>query len=152
MQPYHGNPPGADRTIWNRNVGAQREPFAFAWSSLLVHGATLAFGSDWPIVAADPRLGIGTAMTRVNEDGLPPGGWQPQERLTLAQALHAYTRGAAFAERQEEFKGMLRRGMVGDVTVFSEDLFALDPADIPQVPIAATIVAGVPVYAGTARL
>lgn len=151
MQPYHGNPPDAKHTIWNQRVGREREAFAFAWSSVLRHGAALAFGSDWPIVSADPRLGIRTALTRTNEQGFPIGGWQPQERLTLSQILDAYTRGAAHAERQETFKGVLRAGMAGDVTVFGRDPFALEPSAIPEAPIAATIVAGRVVHRSAPR-
>ena len=90
----------------------------------------------------DIRRGLHAAVTRANAAGEPRGGWQPQQSLTLAQALDAYTRGAAYAEAQDGVKGMLRAGMLADVTVFAQDLFAAPPAEIPRVAIALTVVDG----------
>jgi predicted amidohydrolase YtcJ len=143
MQPLHAAPTGNPQlSPWTALVGPQREPFAFAWQSLLTAGASLSFGSDWPIVSADVRLGLHTAMTRADIQGEPPGGWQPQQCLTLAQALHAYTTGAAYAEREEGRKGTLAHGMLADITAFERDLFTVTPAEIPAVGVALTIVDG----------
>ncbi len=143
MQPLHAAPTGDPQfTPWTALVGPQREPFAFAWQSLLTAGAALSFGSDWPIVSPDVRLGLHAAMTRADIAGEPPGGWQPQQCLTLAQALNAYTTGAAYAEREEGRKGTLGHGMLADIAVFERDLFTLDPAEIPSVNIVLTIVDG----------
>ncbi len=143
MQPLHAVPTGDPRfTPWTRLVGPAREPYAFAWRRLIESGASLAFGSDWPIVTPDVRLGLHAALTRTDMMGEPRGGWQPHQSLTLAQALDAYTRGAARAEAQEGVKGMLRAGLLADITVFAQDLFALQPADIPRVDIALTVVDG----------
>ncbi len=146
-QPLHailGDDPRA--TPWTALVGAAREPYAFAWQSLLQTGARLAFGSDWPIVTPDARLGLYAALTRKSLGGEPLGGWQPQQAVTLAQALDAYTRGAAYAEGQESVKGMLRAGMPADLTVFARDPFVLTPDEIPSVEIALTVVDGRIVY------
>ncbi len=143
MQPLHAVPTGDPRfTPWTRLVGPVREPYAFAWRRLIESGAALAFGSDWPVVTPDARLGVHTALTRATVGGEPRGGWQPQQSLTLAQALDAYTRGAARAEGQDGVKGMLRAGMLADVTVFAQDLFALQPAELMRVDIALTVVDG----------
>jgi len=143
MQPLHAVPTGDPRfTPWTRLVGPAREPYAFAWRYLIESGAALAFGSDWPVVTPDARLGLHTALTRATVGGEPRGGWQPQQSLTLAQALDAYTRGAARAEGQDGVKGMLRAGMLADVTVFAQDLFALQPAELMRVDIALTVVDG----------
>lgn len=143
MQPLHAAPTGDPQiSPWTALVGPQREPFAFAWQSLLTAGAALTFGSDWPVVSPDVRLGLHAAMTRADVAGKPPGGWQPQHCLTLAQALNAYTTGAAYAEREEGRKGTLNHGMLADIAVFKRDLFTLDPAEIPSVDIVLTIVDG----------
>lgn len=147
MQPYHAAP-GADprTTTWTSLVGRAREPYAFPWRALLETGAPLAFGSDWSVVTPDVRVGLHTALTRTNRANLPEGGWQTQQAVTLAQALDAYTHGAAYAEAREDVKGMLRAGMLADVTVFARDLFTLAPDEIPSVDIALTVVDGRIVY------
>lgn len=143
MQPYHAAPGGDPRyTPWTELVGPDRGPYAFPWRGLLETGAHLAFGSDWPVVTPDVRVGLHTALTRTNLMCEPRGGWQTQQSVTLAQALDAYTRGAAYAEAQDDVKGMLRAGMLADVTIFAQDLFTLPPDDILSVEIAATVVDG----------
>jgi predicted amidohydrolase YtcJ len=143
MQPLHAAPTGDPRfTPWTKMVGPAREPYAFAWRSLLETGAPLAFGSDWPVVTPDVRVGLHTALTRTNAVGVPTGGWQPQQCVTLAQALDAYTRGAAYAEAQDDVKGTLRAGLLADVTVFAQDLFRLSPTEILAAEIALVVVDG----------
>jgi predicted amidohydrolase YtcJ len=143
MQPLHAAPTGdPTQTPWTQLVGPRREPYAFAWRRVLETGARLSFGSDWPIVTIDTRPGIHTAITRSNVAGQPEGGWQPQLSVTLAQALDAYTSGAAYAERQEHVKGTLRRGMLADITAFAEDPFRLSPDQILDVDVALTVIDG----------
>ncbi len=128
MQPLHSVPNGDPRTSpWTTLVGPAREPWAFPWRLLTQSGAVLAFGSDWPVVTPDPRIGIHAALTRRTMQGEPPGGWQPQQCLTLAETLLAYTRGGAYAESMEESKGILREGALADIACFDQDLFALSP-------------------------
>ncbi len=147
MQPLHSAPTGDPRTTtWTQFVGPEREPYAFAWRTILETGAHLAFGSDWPIVTPDARAGLFVALTRQNMAGIPLGGWQPQQGVTLAQALEAYTRGAAYAEGQERHKGTLRAGMLADLTVFAQDLFTLSPAEVQTAQVALTVVDGQVVY------
>jgi len=143
MQPLHAAPTTDPRfSPWTRLVGPAREPYAFAWHRLLEAGAPLAFGSDWPVVTPDVRRGLHTALTRTNRANEPTGGWQPQLGVTLTQALDAYTRGGAYAEGQDDVKGILRPGLLADMTAFTRDLFAVSPDEIPAVEIALTVVDG----------
>jgi predicted amidohydrolase YtcJ len=147
MQPLHAVPTTDPRfTPWTQLVGPQREPYAFAWRSLLETGARLAFGSDWPIVTIDTRPGIHAAITRCTVSGEPQGGWQPQLGVTLAQALDAYTSGAAYAERQQHVKGILRAGLLADITAFAQDPFRLPADEMLDIEIALTVIDGRPVH------
>jgi predicted amidohydrolase YtcJ len=147
MQPLHAAPTtDPSTTPWTRLVGPQREPYAFAWRRLLETGARLSFGSDWPVVTIDTRPGIHTAVTRTNVAGEPEGGWQPQLNVTLAQALDAYTSGAAYIERQEHLKGTLWRGMLADIAAFAQNPFALQPDEILTMDVALTVIDGRPVH------
>ena len=150
MQPLHCAPTiDPNETVYTELLGPERVPGAFVWRSLLESGAQLAFGSDWPVVTPDVFQGLHVAVTRTNIEGLPREGYQPQQRLTLAQALDAYTRGAAHAESQEREKGQLRAGMLADVTILSRDLFALPADAILGTEVLATIVGGRIVHRGT---
>jgi predicted amidohydrolase YtcJ len=147
MQPLHAAPTTDPRsTPWTALIGAEREPYAFKWRTLLETGARLSFGSDWPIVTPDVRTGLHAAVTRTTVEGEPEGGWQPQQCVTLAQALDAYTRGAAYAERQDGVKGTLRAGLLADVTAFGQDLFRLTPREMLRADVVLTIVDGRVVY------
>jgi predicted amidohydrolase YtcJ len=147
MQPLHAAPTtDPSTTPWTKLVGPEREPYAFAWRRLLEMGARLSFGSDWPVVTIDARTGIHTAITRTNMEGEPAGGWQPQLNVTLAQALDAYTSGAAYAERQEHLKGTLRRGMLADIAAFAQNPFTLHPNEILTMDVALTVIDGRPVH------
>lgn len=95
MQPYHAVPSDAPSPddVWSANLGTERLTRAFAWRTLLDAGATLAFGSDWPVMTQDPLRGLAVALTRQNERGLPAGGWQAQQRIAADEALAAYAEG-----------------------------------------------------------
>jgi predicted amidohydrolase YtcJ len=147
MQPLHAVPNDDPRTSpWTTLVGPVREPWAFPWRLLTQSGAVLAFGSDWPVVTPDPRIGIHAALTRRTLQGDPPGGWQPQHCLTLAETLLAYTRGGAYAESMEESKGILREGALADIACFDHDLFALSARGILTAEVVLTVVDGKVVY------
>lgn len=99
MQPYHA----IDDGRWaETELGPERINSSYAWKSLLDAGATLAFGSDWPVAPLDPVMGNYAAATRRTLDGKTPNGWIPEQRITVAQAVHAYTMGSAYAEHQED--------------------------------------------------
>ena len=146
MQPYHCYPEPNLFNIWARNIGPARLPYSFVWHDLAIAGATLAFGSDWPVVSLDPFIGIQNAVTREDDNGNPPGGWVAQQKVTLDQALAAYTRGAAYAEFEETSRGSLEPGKLADVIVLSQDLFKTAPLAIHKTQVQITIVAGRVVY------
>ncbi len=146
MQPYHA----IDDGRWaEKELGPERIQSSYAWRLLLEHGAVLAFGSDWPIAPLDPLLGIYAAVTRRTLDGNNPGGWVPQQRITVAEAVHAYTMGSAFAEHQETIKGSLEPGKLADLAVLSDDIFTAAPNDLDKVHIEMTVFNGAVVYQRT---
>jgi predicted amidohydrolase YtcJ len=148
MQPYHCYPEPNLLNIWARNIGPARLPYSFAWRDLAAAGAKLAFGSDWPVVSLDPFIGIQNAVTRQDDSGNPPGGWVGNQKITLDQALAAYTRVAAYAEFNENLVGSLEKGKLADVIVLSQDLFAIKPLEIRKTTALMTIVGGKIVYGG----
>lgn len=148
MQPYHCYPEPNLFNVWARNIGPARLPYSFVWHDLAASGATLAFGSDWPVVSLDPFIGIQNAVTREDDNGNPPGGWVGEQKVTLDQSLAAYTRGAAYAEFEESTRGSLEPGKLADVIVLSQDLFNVAPLAIHKTHVQMTIVGGRVVYSG----
>ncbi len=146
MQPYHCYPDADTLDVWARNIGPARLPYSFAWHDLAAAGARLAFGSDWPVVSLDPFIGIQNAVTRQDQNGQPPGGWVGRQKVTLEQALAAYTRDAAFAEFEENLKGSLEPAKLGDVIVLSQNLFEISPLEIHKTTVQLTMVGGKIVY------
>lgn len=143
MQPIHCT---QDITLADRHWG-KRSRLAYAWSSLLASGAVLAFGSDAPVETPDAMQGIYAAVTRRRADGYPsPEGWYPEECVSVQDALYAYTVGAAYAGGEEAIKGTLATGMLADLAVWSQDIFAVAPEDILSTQAVATIVGGVIVH------
>lgn len=123
QQPYHGSPSPNQIDVWKANLGEPRASRAWVYNSLLGTGAHIAFGSDWPVVSLDPRLGLHVATTRTSLDGVPEGGWIPAERLTLAQAVDGYTSAGAWASFDEQRKGTLAPGMLADIVILTSDIF-----------------------------
>lgn len=139
MQPYHA----VDDGRWaEKRIGAERIETTYAFRSLLDAGASLAFGSDWTVAPLDVRLGIHAALTRQTIDGANPGGWVPKEKISLEEALTAYTSGSARAGFMEGKVGTLEEGKYADLAVLSQNLFQVDPADIPGVEVEMTLVEG----------
>jgi hypothetical protein len=146
MQPYHADPEPAQLDLYTAKIGPERASRGWPWGSIQRSGGRLAFGSDWPIVSFEPFLGLNSAINRTTKDGRPPGGWLPNERLSLAEALAGYTTGSAWAEHTERYKGSLRPGMVADIVILDGNLDATASADLARTHIAATIVGGQLVY------
>jgi predicted amidohydrolase YtcJ len=145
MQPYHA----IDDGRWaEARLGHERARYSYAWRSFLDHGVTLAFGTDWPVAPLDPMQGVYAAITRATLDGKNPGGWIPEEKITLPEAIEAYTMGAAFAEFQETEKGSIKPGKLADMVILSENIFDLKPEAIRNVKVRTTIVGGKVVYGG----
>lgn len=146
MQPYHGLPDPAQIAVWRANIGDDRAARAWMYGSIAKKRGVLAFGSDWPVVAIDPLLGLQVAVNRATIEGEPEGGWIPSERLTVEQAVDAYTRGAAWASFDEHRKGSLARDMLADIVVLTKDIFGLPPQRIGETEVAVTIFDGKVVY------
>lgn len=143
MQPVHL----ADDGRWaGKRLGPERVHDSYVLRSLLDAGARLAFGTDWPVAPLDPALGLAAAVTRRTLDGAHPGGWLPAERITIAEALAAYTSGGAFAEFAEDDKGLLAAGRFADLVVLSADPLALAPERLPEVRAELTVTGGRVVY------
>lgn len=135
MQPIHAT---SDMYWAGDRLGPGRLGGAYAWRSLLDSGAVLAFGSDFPVEQVNPMLGIYAAVTRQDLQGWPEGGWQPQERITLDQALRAFTLDAAYAAFMDYEVGSLEVGKRADFIVLDRDLFSIPAAEIPEVQVLQT--------------
>ncbi|MEO6724482.1 MAG: amidohydrolase [Blastocatellia bacterium] len=145
MEPIHADPGTVE--VWSKAVGAARLPFAFAWQSLLKSGARLIYSSDWPAaISVDPIRGLHNAVNRRTINGQPLRGWVPEQRVSVVDALRAYTQGGAYASFEESIKGRIAPGMLADVIVFSQDLFKIEPIRIHETRVVLTIFNGKPIY------
>ncbi len=143
MQPYQC----IDDGRWaEKRVGAERLKTTHAYRSLLDAGAVLAFGSDWPVAPMVPLMGVYGAATRRTLDGKNPNGWIPEQKITVAEAVHAYTVAAAYAESEEKIKGSISPGKLADLVVLSEDIFHIDPIEIENTRVDITIFDGKIIY------
>jgi predicted amidohydrolase YtcJ len=139
MQPIHAT---SDMEMADRHWG-ERARYSYAWRSLRDTGALLVFGSDAPVEPIEPLLGIYAAVSRRRADGAPgPDGWYPEQRLTLAETIHAFTTAAAVTAGQETRLGSISPGKLADLTIFDQDLFSLPADELPAVTIAGTMVDG----------
>jgi predicted amidohydrolase YtcJ len=144
MQPYHA----IDDGRWAEKViGPARARGTYAFRSLLDAGAPLAFGSDWFVAPPTPLEGIYAAVTRRTLDDGHPDGWVPEQKISVEEALRAYTRGAAFAEFAETDKGVLARGMLADFVIIDRDLTRIPPETIREARVMLTVVGGRVVFA-----
>jgi predicted amidohydrolase YtcJ len=143
MQPYHA----IDDGRWaEKFIGTERAQGTYAFRSLLDANARLAFGSDWFVAPPTPLEGIYAAVTRRTLDDARPGGWIPGQKISVEEALRAYTTGAAYAEYQEQEKGMLARGMLADFVLIDRDLTRIAPENIRDARVVMTLVGGKVVY------
>ena len=143
MQPYHA----IDDGRWAEKViGPERIKTTYAFRSLLDAGATLAFGSDWYVAPPTPLEGIYAAVTRRTIDDKNPGGWVPEQKITVEEALRAYTSAAAYASFEETRKGTIAPGMLADVVVIDRDLRSIPPEQIRDAKVVRTIVNGKTVF------
>jgi predicted amidohydrolase YtcJ len=139
MQPYHC----IDDGRWaEKRIGPERAKTTYAFRSLLDSGATLAFGSDWDVAPMSPLMGIYGAVTRRTLDGKHPEGWVPEQKITVEEAVRAYTMGSAYASFDENIKGSIEPGKLADLIVLSDDVFAIDPAKIADTRVEMTIFDG----------
>jgi predicted amidohydrolase YtcJ len=139
VQPYHA----IDDGRWAEGyIGHDRASRTYAFRTFLNHWVHLAFGTDWDVAPLNPIWTVYAAVTRSTLDGKNPNGWFPDQKLTVAEAIEAYTMGSAYAEFQENVKGSITPGKLADMVVLSDDIFSIDPAKIRDVKVLKTIVGG----------
>jgi predicted amidohydrolase YtcJ len=139
MQPYHA----ADDGRWcDKRIGPERSKGTYAFHSLLDTGAVLAFGSDWTVAPLNPMEGLKAAVTRQTLDGKHPEGWVPEQKITVDQAIHAYTVGSAYAEFAEQVKGSITPGKLADLVMLDRDIYKIDPLEIDKTKVLLTVMDG----------
>jgi predicted amidohydrolase YtcJ len=149
VQPYHA----IDDGRWaEARIGHDRASRTYAFRTFLNHGVHLAFGTDWDVAPLNPLLTVYAAVTRSTLDGKNPNGWFPEQKLTVAEAVHAYTMGSAYAEFQEQEKGSITPGKLADMVLLSDDIFSIDPVKIRDVKVLKTIVGGKVIWDPTRKI
>jgi hypothetical protein len=145
MEPIHAEP--GTVSVWADGVGKKRLPYSFAWNSMLKAGGHLVYSSDWPAcVSINPIRGLHTAVTRRTIEGEPKEGWVPEQKISITQALTAYTQGGAFSSMEENSKGKIAPGYLADVIVLSQDLFTIDPMKTHETKVLMTVFDGKVIY------
>ncbi|HEY1607621.1 MAG TPA: amidohydrolase [Allosphingosinicella sp.] len=141
MQPTHAT---SDWRMAEARLGMDRLQGSYAWKTMLTEGVPLAFGSDFPVESPNPFPGLAAAISREDAQGQPPGGWMPGQKVTLEQALAAFTSGAAYAGFAEDRLGSLEKGHYADFVLIDRDIFAgATPRDISNTKVLETWIAGV---------
>src|ERR1700686_3462747 len=139
VQPYHA----IDDGRWaERRIGRDRASRTYAFRNFLDHGVRLALGTDWSVAPLNPMLTLYAAITRATLDGKNPNGWFPEQKLTIKEAIEAYTMGSAYAEFQENEKGSITPGKLADMVLLSGDILNIDPGKIRDVKVLKTWVGG----------
>jgi predicted amidohydrolase YtcJ len=151
MQPLHSYPDADTLDVWARNAGPDRASRAWVWKSIATAGGRLGFGSDWPVVTLNPWQGVQTAVTRQTTEGKPQAGFVPEQRLTVAETIHSYTLGAAYAGRREKTEGSIESGKLADLVILSQNLFEVDPHRLAETKVVTTIAGGRVVYQSDAK-
>jgi predicted amidohydrolase YtcJ len=139
VQPYHAIDDGR---FAESHIGHDRASRTYAFRTFLDHGVRLAFGTDWEVAPLDPLLTVYAAVTRATLDGKNPRGWFPEQKLSVAEAIEAYTMGSAYAEFQEKEKGSITPRKLADMVLLSDDIFSIVPEKIREVRVLKTFVGG----------
>ena len=129
-----------------QRIGPVRIKTTYAFRSLLDAGARLAFGSDWTVAPLDPIAGVYAAVTRRTLDGKHPDGWVPEQKISVGEALRAYTAGNAYATFDDRHRGTLAAGADADIVVLDGNLFTAPPESLDRARVRFTIVGGKVVY------
>ncbi|HEX8720820.1 MAG TPA: amidohydrolase [Pyrinomonadaceae bacterium] len=143
MQPSHAI---SDKRWAQDRLGEYRVLGAYSWHTFMAHGVHVPFGTDWPVEPISPYLGLYAAVTRESVEGEPAGGWWPEERLSIEDAIRNYTAESAYASFEEREKGQIVPGMLADLVVHSKDLLTVAPQEILQTEADLTVFAGRVVY------
>jgi predicted amidohydrolase YtcJ len=147
VQPYHAIDDGR---FAEAHIGHDRSSRTYAFRTFLDQGVRLALGTDWEVAPLDPMQTVYAAVTRATLDGKNPGGWFPEQKLTVAEAVEAYTMGSAYAEFQDTAKGSITPGKLADMVILSDDIFTIPPEKIRDVHVLKTILGGKLVFDGSA--
>jgi predicted amidohydrolase YtcJ len=139
VQPYQAIDDGRWAEV---RIGHDRASRTYPFRTFLNDGVRIAFGTDWAVAPLNPLLGVYAAVTRATLDGKYPGGWFPEQKLTVAEAVEAYTMGSAYAEFQEKEKGSITPGKLADMVLLSDDIFSIEPNKIKDAKVVKTIVGG----------
>jgi len=143
MQPTHAT---SDMPWAETRIGPERIKGAYAWRTVLNAGGRLALGSDFPVESVNPFFGIYSAVTRQDQKGNPPGGWYPDQKLTLAEAIRGFTLDAAYAAFEEKSRGTIEPGKLADFTIVDGDFFTMPQSDLFKAKVKYTIVGGEVAY------
>ena len=139
VEPYHAIDDGR---FAEAHIGHDRSSRTYAFRTFLDHGVRLALGTDWEVAPLDPMQTVYAAVTRATLDGKNPGGWFPEQKLTVPETIEAYTMGSAYAEFQDSVKGSITPGKLADMVVLSDDIFTIAPEKIRDVHVLKTILGG----------
>jgi predicted amidohydrolase YtcJ len=139
MQPVHES---SDWRMAEARMGIERLGGAYAWQSMIRNGVPLAFGSDFPVESPNPFHGLAVAVSREDAQGQPPGGWMPEQKVSMAQAFAGFTRGGAYAGFAEDRLGTLERGKYADFLFIDRDIFEATPAQVRETQVLETWVGG----------
>ncbi len=139
VQPYHA----IDDGRWaERRIGPDRIKTTYAFRTLIDKGVRLALGTDWTVAPLNPMLTLYAATTRATLDGKHPEGWVPEQKISIVEAVRAYTSGSAFAEFQDAVKGTIVRGKIADLVILSDDVFSIPAARLKDVQVLTTVAGG----------
>jgi predicted amidohydrolase YtcJ len=145
MEPIHADP--QTMGVWEKAIGEKRLPWSFNWAAMLKNNANLVFSSDWPAcIDINPIRGLHVAVNRRAPNGFPEGGWIAENKITIAQAMKAYTFAGAFSSFEENRKGQIKEGQLADIIVFSQDLFTIDPMKTHETKVVLTMFDGKVIY------
>jgi predicted amidohydrolase YtcJ len=143
VQPYQA----IDDGRWaEARIGHDRASRTYAFKTFQEHGVRLAFGTDWPVVTLDPILTLYAAVTRATLDGKQPNGWFPEQKISIQDAIAAYTMGSAYAEFQERDKGSIETGKLADMVLLDRDVLSIPPASIRDAKVVTTWLGGKEIF------
>jgi len=147
VQPYHAIDDGR---FAEAHIGRDRSSRTYAFRTFLDHGVRLALGTDWEVAPLDPMQTVYAAVTRATLDGKNPGGWFPEQKLSVPETIEAYTMGSAYAEFQDSVKGSITAGKLADLVMLSDDIFTIPPEKIRHVHVLMTILGGKVIFDASA--
>ena len=139
MQPTHCT---SDMRFIEQRTGADRAKYSYAWRSFIDSGHKIPCGSDFPVESVNPLWGIYSSVTRQDHSGWPEGGWHPEQKMTIEEAIKGFTIWAAYGAWQEDILGSIEVGKLADLTVLDKDLLTIEPREILETKVLATIVGG----------